>query len=231
MSASRDIDKIVVMRIGIRRTKEFQIPLALLNVTSSIIATALNPADPSQSPRTISTILGDLAISREGMMAFGIFYVFLLKGTLNTAAFIDPNRERDLNCTNSANNGYSFQLSATCLLLGEKLRAPRFVELVLKEIYREFFDSQLCLADLVMIEKLAGSLDGFLFDWASEIENNEEVDHKKQLSNLRRCLDSEPEVRRFLTAKFGKLTWSYPHGRSRSPTAIKTLTFSIKLKH
>ncbi len=197
---SRDLTSTVVMLFGPQsHPRTYTLPLALVKATPSAISAALTSGTPTLSLQNTSNVLDELATSRNGVLAFETFHYFLHTGILNTSKFIDPAKDHHLTRNNSTNVGYSFQLAAVCLQMGVLLQATRFVDLAHHEIRREFLSRPLVVADFLMIEKLAGGLDGFLIDWVNAIENDttELRDHK--LSGLRDGLEASLHIRQALT--------------------------------
>ena len=196
----RDLVPTVVMFFGHQRhPRIYTLPLAMVKATPSAISTALTSTTPALSLQNISNILGDLATSRNGVLAFRTFYCYLLTGTFNTSKFIKPAADNHLTRCNSTNVGYSFELTATCIQMGNLLLATRFVELAHYEIRREFLYRPLVLADFRMIDRLAGDLDGFLIDWANAIENDTNELRDEKLLHLQGGLDASAHVRKVLT--------------------------------
>ncbi len=190
------------MLVGPQRyPRTYTASLAMVKATPSAISAALNSAAPTLSLQNITNVLGDLATSRNGVLAFETFHYFLLTGTLNTSKFIDPLKDHHLTRCNSMNVVYSFELAATCLQMGNLLQATRFVELAHHEIRREFLSRPLVVADFLMIEKLAGGLDGFLVDWANGIENDTNELRDQKLSGLRDGLRASLHIRQALIGK------------------------------
>lgn len=196
----RELEKTVLMFLGDQRhPRVFTLPLAMAKATPSAISTALTSTTPALSLQSISHILGDLATSRNGVLAFRTFHCYLLTGTFNTSKFIKPVADSHLTRCNSTNVGYSFELTAICIQMGKLLHATRFVELAHYEIRREFLYRPLVPADFRMIDKLAGDLDGFLIDWANAIENDTDELRDKKLLGLQGGLEASAHVRQVLS--------------------------------
>ncbi|KAF7509098.1 hypothetical protein GJ744_008325 [Endocarpon pusillum] len=195
-----ELATMVMMVLGDQRhPKVYTLPLAMAKATPSAISTALTSTTPALSLQNISHILGDLATSRNGVLAFTTFHCYLSTGTFNTSKFIKPAKYPHLTRYNSTNVGYSFELTAICIQMGNLLHATRFVELAHYEIRREFLYRPLVLADFLMIDKLAGDLDGFLIDWANAIENDTKELRDKKLLGLQGGLGASAHVRHALT--------------------------------
>lgn len=200
----RELSTTVVMMVGNQRhPRLYTLPLAVVKATPSAISTALTSTTPALSLQNISTILGDLATSHNGILAFKTFHCYLLNGTFNSSKFIRPRMDSHLTHYNSTNVGYSFELAAICIQMGNLLHATRFVELAHYEIRREFLYRPLVPADFHMIDKLAPCLDGFLIDWANAIDNDTAELRDKKLSGLQDGLEASAHIRHTLTGMTG----------------------------
>lgn len=232
----REVATTVVMFCGDQRhPRVYTLPLAMAKATPSAISTALTSTTPALSLQNISHILGDLATSRNGVLAFRTFHCYLLTGTFNTSNFIKPATDNHLTRYNSTNVGYSFELTAVCIQMGNLLHATRFVELAHYEIRREFLYRPLVLADFRMIDKLAGDLDGFLIDWANTIENYTNELRDQKLLGLQDGLEASAHVRQVLTGMTANRRSLFHHrcsiGGSYHPLTWFTVVRLIKDAH
>lgn len=137
-SIHSNLTKLLLLKIKTSDREHVVYPMSIAALTStpSILAAAFTTPNPSIALKGTADVLGDLANGTPASVAaFQIFHCYLQLGQINTSRFV-PWHAPFIPTSRSSSGRYNFEIQATCYLLGKRLEATRFLEVLMIEIDR-----------------------------------------------------------------------------------------------
>jgi hypothetical protein len=171
-------------------SRSYTLTVEQVSASPSVFASAIaNSNDPTSAIARID-LSTYLTFDRETkIFAFQLVIRYMRTRGVNTAMFKRPFTAP----TDSASGHYSFGFQISCILVAQKLRATRLVELLALEVRREWLRFPLRPKDFDHAMRVNGALDQFLIDWIIEIEHEE--DEKKAVARQKALVRGVKEIR------------------------------------